>query len=303
MRAVKNVFFNKMFSTNILYRDKEQVVPRGRRRSRRVLEAKEAVAPEEVAFMGKEAAEVQGGEVEEEDIPAESAAESEEPAASSADDPAASSSADDQMPASSESSGPVDSSDAENPAASSESQGPGPESTASSMPDSLQSSSAQSSGPDGSSSDAYMRKIGLKKGAQSRYQMYLLCNMVEQAAKEMLKFARENAMERKDALRKREELLQALYYLRHMADVDDEFLTSEYEEEMKIIAQIRSKIRSMEAKEHDQHRDTDATSSSDDEIDGQNMAILCEARKMMEHAFGKEAKLPKELEDERSKLI
>jgi len=249
--------------------------------------------------MGQAAADAAKDNVDEEEIPADSVADSEGPAASSVsqDAPAGSessaggtteSSSGDGPAASSEDGGGPQSSDSEGPAAS-ESMGPGPESTADSMPDSLQ-SSAQSSGPDGSSSDAYMRKIALKKGAQSRYQMYLMCNMFEQAAREMLKFALENGLEKQKALDQRDELLKALYYLRHISDVDDEFTNEEYEQEMLNVKKFRTKMGRLAAKE-DENQDSDADSSSDDEIDdADDMDLLKEARKQMEFCFGRDEK-------------
>lgn len=195
----------------------------------------------------------------------------------------------DDGPAASSSGGPE--STADGPAASTAA---GPESTvsASSMPDSLQSSSGPAStGPEGSSSDAYMRKIALKKGAQSRYQMYLMANMFEQACKEMLKKALEGGPEKRQALELREQLIKALHYLRYMADVDDEFTQEEYESEMLRVKKFRQKINRLAAKE-EEFVDSSASSSSseDNENVDEDMELLKEARKQMEFAFGKTEK-------------
>lgn len=251
----------------------------------------------EYAFMGKEAAETNMGNDEDDDESYDD--EDEGPAASSSDGPGASSSTG-QGTSSSSDSGTGDSND--NPQASaSSSDGPGPQSTASSsatLPDSLQSSSAASSGPDGSSSDAYMRKIALKKGAQSRYMMYLLCNMLEQSGREMLRYALDNPSEQRDALQKRQQLMDALYNLRNLSDVDDDFTHDEFEKEMINIKSARTKVQRLAMRQSDDNaalveKDSDASSSSDEDHNkdyGEETGILNDARKIMEFHFGKQAK-------------
>jgi len=136
----------------------------------------------------------------------------------------------------------------------------------------------------------YAAKFGDKAGIKSRIKLYKLCNMFEAGAAEMLQYALNNPMEKENALSRRNELLQSLYYLRHVSDIDDDFDQLEFEAEMKQIKIFRSKMGRLAAKE-DEHIDSDAEESSDDELDdADDMDVLKEARKMMEFAFGKDDK-------------
>lgn len=246
----------------------------------------------ETGFMGKEAANVNAPDDDDESEDDDD----DGPAASSSDGPGTSSSG--QRNSSSDSG----TESADNPQASaSSSDGPGPESmqsSSASFPDSLQSSSAQSSGPDGSSSDAYMRKIALKKGAQSRYMMYLLCNMLEQSGREMLRYAMDNPSERRDALDKRQLLMDSLYNLRHLSDVDDDFTHDEFEKEMIQIKSARTKVQRLAMKQSDDNpqlldKDSNASSSSDEDHNKdyqEETDVLKDARAIMEFTFGKQKK-------------
>lgn len=137
---------------------------------------------------------------------------------------------------------------------------------------------------------AYAERMADKAGVKSRVKIYKLCNMCEDAAQQMADYALDNPMEKENALSRRKDLLQALYYLRFVSDVDDDFLKPEYEAEMKNIKVYRSKMARLSAKE-DEFRPSDDDESSDDEVDeADDMDVLKEARKLMEHSFGKEAK-------------
>jgi len=136
----------------------------------------------------------------------------------------------------------------------------------------------------------YAAKFGDKAGIKSRIKLYKLCNMFEAGAAEMLSYALKNPMEKENALSRRSELLQSLYYLRHVSDIDDDFDQLEFEAEMKQIKIFRSKMGRLAAKE-DENIDSDAEESSDDELDdADDMEVLKEARKLMEFAFGKDDK-------------
>ena len=135
----------------------------------------------------------------------------------------------------------------------------------------------------------YASKMSNKSGVKSRVKLYKMCNMFEAAAAELLSYALNNPMEKENALSRRSELLQALYYLRHISDIDDDFQQEEFETEMKNIKVFRSKMQRLAAKE-DEFKESDASDSSDDELDDDDMEILKESRKLMEFAFGKEAK-------------
>jgi len=124
----------------------------------------------------------------------------------------------------------------------------------------------------------------------SRVKMYKMCNMMEAAAAHMLNYALDNPMEKESALGKRTELLKALYYMRHVSDIEDDYSRGEYEEEMKKIKGFRSKMQRLAAKEQE-NVPSDREESSDDEIeDDDDMEMLKESRKLMEFAFGKAAK-------------
>lgn len=139
----------------------------------------------------------------------------------------------------------------------------------------------------------YASKMAAKAGIKSRVKMYKLCNMFEGAAAELLTYALSNPMEKETALGRRTELLQALYYLRHVSDVDDDFQQEEFEAEMKGVKVFRSKMARLAGKENE-FKDSDAEDSSDDELDdGDDMEVLKESRKLMEFAFGKEMKAEK----------
>jgi len=136
----------------------------------------------------------------------------------------------------------------------------------------------------------YAQKFADKAGIKSRIKLYKLCNMFEAGAAELLQYALNNPMEKENALSRRNELLQSLYYLRHVSDIDDDFDQLEFEAEMKQIKIFRSKMGRLAAKE-DEYQDSDAEDSSDDELDdADDMDVLKEARKMMEFAFGKDEK-------------
>jgi len=136
----------------------------------------------------------------------------------------------------------------------------------------------------------YANRMAAKAGIKSRLKMYKLCNMLEGAAAELLTYALNNPMEKETVLSRRTELLQALYYLRHVSDVDDDFQQEEFEAEMKTIKVFRSKMGRLAGKETE-FKDSDAEESSDDELDdGDDMEVLKESRKLMEFAFGKEMK-------------
>jgi hypothetical protein len=139
----------------------------------------------------------------------------------------------------------------------------------------------------------YASKMAAKAGIKSRVKMYKLCNMFEGAAAELLTYALNNPMEKETALGRRTELLQALYYLRHVSDVDDDFQQEEFEAEMKGVKVFRSKMARLAGKENE-YKDSEAEDSSDDELDdGDDMEVLKESRKLMEFAFGKEMKAEK----------
>jgi len=136
----------------------------------------------------------------------------------------------------------------------------------------------------------YAARYADKAGIKSRIKLYKLCNMFEAGAAEMLVYALNNPMEKESALGRRTELLQSLYYLRHVSDIDDDFDQLEFEAEMKSIKIFRSKMGRLAAKENE-YQDSDAEDSSDDELDdADDMDVLKEARKLMEFAFGKDEK-------------
>jgi len=138
--------------------------------------------------------------------------------------------------------------------------------------------------------EKFAARYAEKTGIKSRIKLYKLCNMFEAGAAELLQYALNNPMEKENALGRRNELLQSLYYLRHVSDIDDDFDQLEFEAEMKQIKIFRSKIGRLAAKE-DEYIDSDADESSDDELDdADDMDVLKEARKMMEFAFGKDEK-------------
>lgn len=132
----------------------------------------------------------------------------------------------------------------------------------------------------------YQKKVAHKDGAASRVRMFIVSNMFEDAATTCLNYALDNPMEKESVLARRYDLLQALYYLRHVSDVDDDFTMQEFEAEMSTIKGFRSKMQRLAAKE-DVVRDSDESDSSDDtDGDTHMVAVLKDARKAMQYAFG-----------------
>lgn len=133
---------------------------------------------------------------------------------------------------------------------------------------------------------AYFNKIQGKAGKNARVKFFVLCNMFEAASAELLVYALDNPMEKEATLQKRSDLLQALYYLRFVCDVDDDFTLEEYEGEMEKIKIFRSKMGRLAAKEQVQRDSDDEDSSDDSEGDEGFLETLKGARKEMQYTFG-----------------
>jgi len=133
---------------------------------------------------------------------------------------------------------------------------------------------------------AYFNKIQGKLGKNARVKFFVICNMFEAAAAELLVYALDNPMEKEATLQKRSDLLQALYYLRFVCDVDDDFTLEEYEGEMEKIKIFRSKMGRLAAKEQVQRDSDDEDSSDDSEGDENFLETLKGARKEMQYTFG-----------------
>jgi len=128
----------------------------------------------------------------------------------------------------------------------------------------------------------------LQHGASARLKMFEMCNMFEEAAAQMLVYALGNPIDQQAVLAKRQEMLQALYKLRFLSDVDDDFSQLEFEAEMRKIKTFRIKMQRLQEKE-DVDRDTDDTESSDDTAgEDEHIDIMKEARKNLSYTFGQQ---------------
>lgn len=127
-----------------------------------------------------------------------------------------------------------------------------------------------------------------EKNKSARLKMFDMCNMFEDAAAEMLVYALNNPIDQQAILAKRQETLQALYKLRFLSDVDDDFSQLEFEGEMRKIKTFRLKMQRLQEKE-DVDRDTEEEeSSSDSEGEDEHLDIMKEARKNLAYTFGQQ---------------
>lgn len=120
----------------------------------------------------------------------------------------------------------------------------------------------------------------------ARATLYDLCNLFEDCAECIHQHALmdpENHVAMEDA---RDNLLNELYQLRYLADVDDDFFQAEFEREMRKLKQYRLKMGRLGGKE-DVNKDSSDESSDDTEGDDDWVTVLKQARKTMQYAFGK----------------
>lgn len=138
------------------------------------------------------------------------------------------------------------------------------------------------------SDSAKYQDFVLEHGASARLKMFEMCNMFEEAGAQMLVYALSNPIDQQAVLAKRQEMLQALYKLRFLSDVDDDFSQLEFEAEMRKIKTFRLKMMRLQEKE-DVDRDTDDTESSDDTAgEDDHIDIMKEARKNLAYTFGQQ---------------
>jgi len=128
-------------------------------------------------------------------------------------------------------------------------------------------------------------KLQGKEWPGARSCLFDLCNMFEECGECMLQHALMDPQIHAELLEARDEMLNELYQLRYLSDVDDEYFQDEFEQDMRRLKQYRSKMGRLDGKENPE-KDSDDSSSDDTDGDDDWAALLKKARKTMQYAFG-----------------